>query len=82
MAQLILTVAPLIFSVAPAFTSRPAAASNLASVDALISSFCASSLIVPCGADKLMSLSLLMVMVLLAVSKTMRFFSLLSMISI
>src|SRR5437899_2530731 len=73
--QLIFTVAPLMFMVALALRSRPAPASILVSAEDLISIFCASSLIVPCEpATRVMSLLVVIVIVLLAVSKTMLFF--------
>ena len=72
--QLILTVAPLMFMVLLAVTSMPAPASILVSAEDVISIFCASSLIVPCAAESVMSLSAVIVMVFLAVSKTMLFF--------
>src|SRR5262249_40528036 len=80
--QLMLTVWPLIFIVALALTSMPFPDSIFESAEDFISRFCASSLIVPLVAESVMSFSLVIVIELLAVSITMLFFSLLSMISI
>src|SRR5262249_1607009 len=61
--QLILTVAPLIFMVAFALTSMPVPASILVSAAEVSSIFCASSLMVPCVAASMMSLSVVIMIV-------------------
>src|SRR5664279_1152749 len=80
--QLMLTVAPFTVMVPLAFTSIVLPASSFVAAEDLISTFCASSLMVPLEAEIVMSWSLVMVIVFFAVSITMLFFWLLSNISI